>query len=491
MLLVVLILFFILWLLRTLKDVLFWVYLWQLKEYHVKRFIDHFRTAKGKDLLLDKKRIVKLFLLIISTVNPLIVFILLPVAYFIESAKSIFDFQHKRLLKPVFTGKTIAVIVMVVSLEIIFLLGIFSLIEGKTWLSVLFFPPLLLIVDILTPVIVFWAVLAFKPITNFFIKGKLNETKKKLEGFKDLTVIGIAGSYGKTSTKEFLFEILSSKYNVLKTKKNINAEIGIAKTILEELNENHNILIVEIGAYEKGKIKEVCGIINPDIGVLTGINEQHLATFGSQENIKKAKQEIIECSKAGFEKDKIDLRATDVRTGGEFIFFKIDNVDFKVNVLGTHNIENILLVIAVAQKLGMSLGEIAQACLKIKPSGMTLLKKDPVIIDSSYSANPTGVIADLNYLNTYSGKKLIVMPCLIELGSASAEAHKRIGKKMAEVCDLAIITSRECFEVIRKEFPQAIYLESSREIVKKIKEFDAVLLEGRIPKGIKKALAGS
>lgn len=484
MLLAVLILFFILWLLRTLKDVLFWVYLWQLKEYHIKRFIDHFRTAKGRQIIEDKKRIVKLFLLVIFFANPLIPFVLLPVAYFIESAKGVFDLQHRRFLKPVFTGKTIALISLVVSLEILLVIGAFSFLGEKMWLSVLIFPPILLAIDILNPIIVFWGVLSFKPITNFFIKKELLKAKKKLETLPNLTVIGVAGSYGKSSTKEFLYEILSARYNVLKTKKNINAEIGIAKTILEELNQDHKILIVEIGAYEKGKIKEVCKIVNPDIGVLTGINEQHLATFGSQENIREAKHEIIKYSKEGVKKG--ELKATDIRAEKEFVFFKVNDVDFKVNVLGVHNIENILLAASVAQRLGMNLEEIAKACSKIKPTGMSLKGK---IIDSSYSANPTGVMADLDYLGTFKGKKLVIMPCLIELGKVSEEVHQRIGKKIAEICDGAIITSKECFGNIKKEFPQAVYSENPREIAEKANSFDMILLEGRVSEKIKRALS--
>jgi len=487
--LIILGIFFLLWLIATLKNVLFWIYLWQLKEYHIKRFIDHFRTAKGQDLLLNKIRIIKVLLLVLFLFNPLVLFVFLPLIYLIESGKSILDFYKKRFLKPVFTAKTIVVAATVIVLEALLVLTIFFKIEKEIWLSVLFFPVLLAIADLLTPIIVSWAVLAFKPITNFLVKNKLAKAKKKREQFKNLTVIGIAGSYGKTSTKEFLAAILSEKFNVLKTKKNINAEIGIAKTILNELSPSHQVLIAEIGAYEKGKIKEVCDIIKPDIGILTGINEQHLATFGSKENIKRAKYEIIECSKAGLEKNKLNLKAVDIKTEKEHIYFKINGVDFKVNVLGKHNIDNILLAAAAAQKLGMSLKEIAAGCLKIKPVGMTLMRNNPAIINSSYSANPTGVIADLDYLKLYSGKKVVIMPCLIELAPLSNEIHQRIAKKMLEVCDLAIITSKECFKTIKKEYPKAVYLESPAEIVEKIKNFNAILLEGRVPKKIINALA--
>ena len=168
-------------------------------------------------------------------------------------------------------------------------------------------------------------------------------------------------------------------------------------------------------------------------------------------------------------------------------------------MLGIHNIDNILLSASCAQKLGMSLEEISRACLKIKPEqgGMKFLRKDaPVVIDSSYSANPDGVIADLDYLKTLrqaQGKLIIVMPCLIELGRVSKEVHKRIGRKIGEVCDLAIITTRDYFKEIKKTAEigslQIFLIENPKEIIAKIKEFckndDVVLLEGRVPKEIK------
>jgi len=483
--LLILTIFFVLWFIVALKSVLFWVYLWQLKEYHIKRFIDHFRTAKGQDLLLDKIRIIKVFLLALFLFNPLAPFAFLPLIYLLESSKAVFDFSKKRLIKPVFTVKTVAIIIMIIAIEILLVLAAFSKIEKEVWLSVLFFPALLAIADLLVPVIVSLAVLVFKPITYYLIKTKLSKARKKIDKFKNLIVIGIAGSYGKTSTKEFLAIILSEKFNVLKTQKNINAEIGIANTILNKLNSSHQVLIVEIGAYEKGKIEEVCNIIKPDIGILTGINEQHLATFGSKENIKRAKYEIIENSKEGIEKDRIDLEAIDIKIEREYVYFKVNGADFKVNVLGRHNIDNLLLAINAAQNLGMSLEDISRACSKIKTNN--LIKKDnKIIINSSYSANPTGVIADLEYLKLYSGKKAVIMPCLIELGKVSREIHQRIGKKLAQTADIVIITSKECFEIIKKECPQAIYSENFYEIKEKIKEVDIILLEGRIPRNILK-----
>jgi len=159
-------------------------------------------------------------------------------------------------------------------------------------------------------------------------------------------------------------------------------------------------------------------------------------------------------------------------------------------------VQNLVGAIAVAREMGMSLKEIARACETITPDLGALKVKRGIngitIIDSTYSANPDGVIADLEYLNLYEGKKILVMPCLIELGKASKEVHKRIGEKIGEVCDLAIIITKERFRELQEgamakgmKKENILFLESPQEIVSKIKsttqQGDVVLMEGRVP----------
>jgi len=424
----------IIWFLVFTKLFVFWLWLWQLKEYHWKRLKAHFETQALK----------KLF------------------------------FSLHGIRYPKLTIKIALIIASGLILEAIFLASKPSLL----WL---------IITIIIAPLFASLLVLLFQIPTSIVIKRTLNKAKEKRAQFKDLIVIGISGSYGKTAVKEFLYEILSEKFKTLKTKKNNNAEIGIAKTILQEL-DSQEILVVEIGAYERGKIKQVCDIIKPKIGILTGINEQHLSTFGSLENIKKAKQEIIDCSSEGITKPEVE--ATDIIVDKEYLSFKIDGVAFRVNLLGRHNIDNVLFAVSCAKKLGMSLEEISKGCLKIRPEqgSMKIVNRNPLVLDASYSANSNGVLADLDYLNTYEGKKIIVMPCLIELGSQGKEVHRRIGEKIDQVCDLAIITTKDYYNEIKSE--KTIFLSDYEEILNELKKYpdSTILLEGRVPQGIKKAL---
>jgi len=550
-----------LWLVRTIKFILFWIYLWQLKEYHIGRFIDHFSTDKGKTLVFGAISIVKLILLIfllIDSVFLTLVFYVLFAVWATESLFFIYSIFTKTFKRPVVTKKTIFLT------STSFLLVILYAVFAYNYNDVLGFTFSILLFDILTPLLISAVVLLFQPFFVLARNGILKKAAKKISGFKNLTVIGITGSYGKTSTKEFLTTILSSKFNVLSTPEHKNSEIGIAQTILQSLNEKHKIFIVEMGSYSKGGIKLLCDIVKPRIGIVTGVNEQHLATFGSLENLLSAEggRELAESlpkngliilngdnkycldlyKKTGINKktkapilEKIGARPSTQDLSALVYTVKKDTVDsdiwtedvearkdslhfiaicqdkeiahFDVSVLGKQNVQNLLGAILIAKELGMNLEEISIACKNIRQeqAGMTLKKGlyGLNIIDSSYSSNPDGVMADLNYLNIFGqnllsldnftqAKKVVVMPCLIELGSKSKEIHRQIGKKIAEVCDLAIITTKDRFDDIKSgaieySMPadKILLCDKPADIVNIIttfcKEGDAVLLEGRVP----------
>lgn len=532
-----------LWFFRQIKFTLFWIYLWQLKEYHLGRFIDHFRTEKGKRIFLNKLLILKFILIFYFLLfwqnfsHWAFIFSLLILIYFFESIKTFLDLIFKRLKKPVWTKKTIFLTIFSLSIQIIYLS---SSLQEK-----FFFPFYLLIFDFFTPAIISGILLFFQPLSFFWRNRLIKKAKEKREKFKKLIVIGITGSYGKSSTKEILAKILSEKFKVLKTKENQNSEVGISQCILNDLKPEHEVFIVEMGAYNKGGIKLLCDIAKPQIGIVTGVNEQHLSTFGSMENLLSAEggEELIESLPpmgfAVFNGDNIycrelykktsiskgicytkffsptaevmvgDFWVREIKVGRQSLSFKVfsrwgEIVEFKVNLFGEFLIQNILMAAVVAKEvLGMTLEEIAQTCQKIKPEEIGISLKKVVnnlnIIKSTYSTNPDGVIAHLDYLKIWPGQKVIVMPCLIELGSASKEVHYRIGEKIGRVCDLAIITTKERFKEIAlgaikngMKRENIMFSENPKEIFKIIKTFcqpeDVVLLEGRVPEELIKIL---
>ena len=499
------------WFIRIVKMTLFYLYLWQLKEYHIGRFIAHFHTAKGRQLLFNKIILGELALLAFPF--PALFFLL----YGLDALKTGLDFIQGGLKKPVPTKKIIPLIGLILTLGTLFLL----IVVGKG-IQNQFFPStitrFLILYSILSPLIISVIVLAFQPLAVIARNRILKKAQKRRKQFKDLLVIGITGSYGKTTTKEFLAHILREKFHVLKTPEHTNSEIGISNTILRSLTDVHNVFVCEMGAYNKGGIKLLTDIAQPQIGIVTGVNQQHLAIFGSMENLLSAEggEELVaalpenglalfngnsEYIEKLYKKTKIKKKLVkppqNVKTYKDYITFVVNKTSFKVNVLGAHNAESILLATQAAREMGMSLREIAKA-LEIVPTEVSAMKlKKGIhgfsIIDSTYSANPNGVIADLEYLKVWKGKRVVVMPCLIELGKASKEVHKRIGEKIAEVCDLAIITTKDYVEDIKegvkvvegKPRPtEVVFMENPQKIFERIKKFngkeDIVLLESRV-----------
>ena len=419
----------IFWFFFFVKQLSFWLWLWQLKEYRLDRFLAHFET--------------RIFEKIISS--------------------------FWRLKYPKFTKKIIAIFFSCLILEIFFLFY-FSFFQA-VFLTIFFIPFLII----------------FFQIPTFFWRSIIIEkAKEKREKFKNLLVIGVTGSYAKTSTKEVLKNILSSKFKVLSTPSHQNTDIAIAKLILEKLTEDIEIFIVEMAAYKMGEINSPCRIVKPEIGILTGINEQHMSTFGSQENTIKAKYELIESlppdGTAFFNaKNKYCLELYK-KTGIKKFLYGEDAEFFGE--------ENLSAGIIVAGELGMSEEEIARSVEKIKNKLPGVKQEKGInglnIIDATYSANPDGVISQLEYLKKLPGKKIIVMPCLIELGKSSKDVHRRIGRKIAEVCDLAIIINLERFKEIKEAAAEkAVFLGNPKDIFEKIKNFcvsgDTVLLESRVP----------
>jgi UDP-N-acetylmuramoyl-tripeptide--D-alanyl-D-alanine ligase len=550
----------ILWLIREIKAINFWLYLWQLKEYHIGRIREHFRTTRGKHLFFNRYAVLKLLLLVLwlefeiesnwhfiqkqpwwpeweSAVALFYAFFVFAVfsVYLFEAAKAISDYAQKKLVAPVLTKKIVILRTFLLVLAIVFLgYPIFAL--ALPFNLPFFIDPLVALVlyDVLTPLIVSGVVLVLQPFTVLWRKKIIAKAKKKREMLADLAVVGITGSYGKTSTKEFLSHILSKKFVVLKTPEHKNSEIGIAHTILHDLTIKHEIFVCEMGAYNRGGIKLLADMAKPTMGIVTGLNEQHLGVFGSAMNLFSAEgggeliaalpdkgalilnddsrqlhelgpwlqlwnrnfTNYVWCSA----KVQNDVFAKDVVVQKEQVRFTLvlgenEQAQITLPLIGGYNVENVLLAAAAAREFGMSIQEIAEA-LKDLPveAGAMILKKggrNIEILDSSYTSNPTGVVGALEHLKLWKGKKIIVMPSLIELGSASFEVHVTIGRKIGEVCDFAVITTPDEFPALLQgakekgmEEKNMVLQESPKKIVEAVfaflKEGDIVLLEGRM-----------
>jgi UDP-N-acetylmuramoyl-tripeptide--D-alanyl-D-alanine ligase len=504
-----------LWFLKMIKAILFWLYLWQLKNYHFGRFLAHFRTDAGKRIIINLSLLL-IFLIIIGLTinytNPLLV-VGFSIIYILDCLRNLIALLTKKFKRPEFTKKIMFLMFFSVLPFIIIWFGFssFNLISYEQGEIISYVQSLLLLFllfEFLVPLYVTFVVLLFQPITIILRNRTINRASEKRKKLDNLLTIGITGSYGKSSVKEFLKTTLSESFRVVTTEENKNSEMGISEAILKNVNEKHEIFLCEMGAYNRGGIKLLCSIARPKIGIITGINSQHLATFGSQENIIKAKFELIDCLpdeglavlnweselvRNNFKRDIANIKygqdvwAEDVVTEKNRVKFKAcfkngKSVKIEANVIGSQNIINLLCVIAVAKKLGMDFEEIVSGIKKIKQNNLSSFNGVDYL-NFSYSSNPSSVLAHLEHLKLWQGKKIIIMQCLIELGTNSVNTHAEIGKKIDEICDLAIITSSECFKYLKSK--KAVCLNSPNQIHDMIRansSFESVvLLEGRIP----------
>lgn len=332
------------------------------------------------------------------------------------------------------------------------------------------------------PIMIFFASAMLYPFEVFIQKIYLLKATRKVKKIKPI-VVGITGSYGKTSTKHIIAHLLSDQKKVLATPKSYNTLMGISKVINTSLEMKHKIFIVEMGAYKIGEIEQICKLVQPQLATITAIGPQHLERFGSLDKIAEAKYEIISSlppgGKAIFNvddsntelfvertknkevilisssrKSNVDLCADNIRSTSKGLSFEvIDNkTDRKyfcnTNLLGRHNVINILIALAISIELNV---DIAYAIEKIKslkpiPHRLQLIKTPEGIniIDDAYNSNPVGAKNALDALALFKeGKKILVTPGLIELGQSEETENHRIGKYAAKICDLVLLVGED------------------------------------------------
>ena len=330
------------------------------------------------------------------------------------------------------------------------------------WLSIEFLPanipgiPNIALTPLFLPVLLIIAHFVMLPIESANNKRYINKAKKKINKYPNLIKIGITGSVGKTSTKFILNSLLAEKFDVCITPHSFNTPMGITKVVLDYLKPNHEVLITEMGAKQIGDIKFLCDIVNPTYGILTGVGSQHLATFGSLENIAKTKNELIEslpkdkgvavfngdnnaslplyekCQTEKFLTSQTDntafVHAENIKVTNKGISFKLcigeESIICKTKLLGQHNLQNILLCCALAHKLGLTMEQLKIGIAKIEPINHRLELKNEnglIILDDSFNSSVEGSKSALDVLKLFeNGKKIVVTPGLIELGPMEA-----------------------------------------------------------------------
>jgi len=362
---------------------------------------------------------------------------------------------------------------------------------------------------------VFSAIFAFLPIIinaiNFPMESLIrrwyiNDAKKVLATYDKLIVIGITGSFGKTSVKNYLARILKERYSVLMTPESYNTPMGVVKTIREQLKPTHQIFICEMGARNVGDIKELCDIVHPQIGIITSIGEQHLESFKTVENIIKTKMELATAIaksnnsdtcptpqdnapkrfNALFLNDDCPLIAANipdmpfvpfgmknaanlrVLPSGTMFDFIGNNDDSSLKsiridklstvLIGETEVLNLTGAISVALTLRLSPEEIRRGVTFLKPvPHRRELKRPPgmTIIDDAYNSNPAGCKAALNTLSLIGGMKILITPGMVELGAREYELNKEFGIQAAGICDYCVLVGKKRTEPIYEGLKEA------------------------------------
>lgn len=363
---------------------------------------------------------------------------------------------------------------------------------------------------------------------GFYIAAQ--EKIRKFKRENNLKVLGITGSFGKTSVKFISNTILGESLRVKNTPSSFNTPMGLSKIINNELEEDREVFIAELGAKVPGEIKEVSDLVMPDIGIITAIGPTHMHLFKTIENIQKTKYELIEAlPKDGVaifnydnkyvkpladkteiktvryginDTDLLDIYAKDIsvdENGSSFTLVVKDmgEVRCETSLLGVHNISNLLAAISAAVVLGMDLESIKRGVAKVEPVEHRLNIVDSgsgvIVIDDAFNSNPVGFRAALDVLNEFKNKrKIIVTPGMVELGDMEEEENHKIGREISKVCDFVILVGIKRTEPIYRGLLESnfkeenIYRVSSLDEATKVlgnisRKGDVVLFENDLP----------
>ncbi|MEX0994735.1 MAG: UDP-N-acetylmuramoyl-tripeptide--D-alanyl-D-alanine ligase [Balneolaceae bacterium] len=342
----------------------------------------------------------------------------------------------------------------------------------------------IVLVDLMGPFLLLLSAGLMSPVEKRVHEGFKKKARAKLAELPSLKIVAITGSYGKTSTKFLIHDLLNERYKVCMTPGSYNTPMGICKVINNDLEAHHQVLVLEMGARTPGNIQELCEIAVPDVAVVTNVGKAHLETFGSVESIAREKSTLVrELKSEGVlvvnSDDERVMQMTEmrediqvIRTGLETGLIRGQNIEYdekgtrftmywgndqendvveqeiKMNLLGTHNVQNFLLAAGVARAFGIRPATLALAAKKIKPVEHRLeLKKqgELYVIDDAFNSNPVGAKNAVDILCSFkTGRRIIITPGMVELGEAQEEENRKFGRYLAESrLDLIILVGPE------------------------------------------------
>jgi UDP-N-acetylmuramoyl-tripeptide--D-alanyl-D-alanine ligase len=313
------------------------------------------------------------------------------------------------------------------------------------------------------------------------INGRyVRAARRKLDRLSPV-VIGVTGSFGKTSTKFAIRHLLGSPAEALATPGSFNTPLGVCRTINEQLTASHRFLVVEMGAYGRGEIRELCDLVRPSIGVLTAIGPAHLERFGSIDVIRRAKYELVESLPADgvaiMNVDDIEVRAladaasgvtvvrcglepagapdvtaTEVGVSAEGTVLTVvdrrsgESISARTRLLGSYSLGHVLAAVAVGRAVGRPLKDLHDPIATLSPVEHRLQIVEGTggitVIDDAYNSNPGGAAAALDVLEAMPARRrIVVTPGMVELGPLQRDANERFGAHAARVADAIVVVA--------------------------------------------------
>lgn len=382
-----------------------------------------------------------------------------------------------------------------------------------------------------SPFVMLLANILLRPVEKSINKKYYDEAASILASMPDLKVVGITGSYGKTSTKHYLHRILSEHFSTTMTPGSFNTTLGVVRTVREHLKPYDEVFIVEMGAKQPGDIKEIADLVHPGVAIITAVGEQHLETFKTVENVQKTKFELVDALPAGgfavlnndfpyVANRKVgnvealryavsnpkgaDYHAEDIRYTSRGTTFKVvggelkEPLELSTALVGECNVSNLLGAVIVALRLGVPAEKIKYAVSQIEqvehrlsvkriPGGMT-------IIDDAFNSNPAGSKMAVEVLGMMKeeGTRIIITPGMIELGERQVEANRDFGRHIAANADVAIIVGHYNRDAIlsgladgkmdeTKIYAVDSFAQAQQELHKIARPGDIVLYENDLP----------
>lgn len=438
------------------------------------------------------------------------------------------DFSRIGLRRPKITARVMVVSFLYILLQLIVLLVIFNYViyaikQDINPFMILFLFIVSVLADLLfIPTLIYLSVLPTSIIYAIRLYIELMLAKLKVQKFKPF-IIGITGSYGKTSTKILLAHVLKKKYSVFKTPKSYNTKFSVARSIRRGY-KGEQVMVLEYGAYKKGEIKTIASWFRPNMAVITGLAKQHLGLFGNLEAVIKAKSELVSSLNPGSMvicngEDKGVIKICQASENNQVQLINDDNKDERVNILkahlnkqgklvfvwsgqqvvtnfiGLHYLEIIKMAILAASEMKVSEVEIVQAISEFVPDDKFIYsyqsKSGSLIIDDGNTTNPKGFKAAIELAKSVDkSKKILITAGIVDLGEESKEIHLDLAKKSKGVFNTVLYVGGVGKAEFQSVFDQEL-ISDQENIIKflsSIGENELVLVEGLMPGWVLKYL---